>query len=373
LFRARASERPRSRLAALDGLRLLAAFSVLCFHYTGIRTTFWDVPAHVEFPSLNEVSRYGYLGVELFFIISGFVILMTAYQRSIESFTASRIARLFPAYWTAILLTFLLQQLWHGGRQPTFVEALVNLTMVQDVFDIPNVQGAFWTLWIELKFYLLIGVFIMIGMTRRRMIAFAFLWPLIGQIAVASSSTFLVSLLSPSYAPYFAAGICLFLLHREGHDVATWLVLAFNAVLCVRQATAYADVATGLVGAPVSPGVTGLVVVAMIVVVFAFTHGAFSRIQWRWLTWGGALTYPLYLVHGQVGFFVIDQLHESRQAYVVLAVATTASLVLAWLIHRLVERPTSGRLRRAVEQALQPAHSEETLRHPEHGPASTRA
>src|SRR3954466_2589137 len=114
LFRAPpAQRRARSRLAALDGLRLLAAFAVLSFHYTGIRTPFWGAPAHVVFPSLNQVTRYGYLGVELFFIISGFVILMTAYGRSIESFSASRVARLFPAYWTAILLTFLLQQYWH--------------------------------------------------------------------------------------------------------------------------------------------------------------------------------------------------------------------------------------------------------------------
>jgi peptidoglycan/LPS O-acetylase OafA/YrhL len=373
LFRARASDRPaRSRLAALDGLRLLAAFAVLSFHYTGIRTKFWDAPAHVVFPSLNEVSRYGYMGVELFFIISGFVILMTAYGRSIESFAASRVARLFPAYWAAIVLTFILQELWKGGRRPTFLDALVNLTMVQDAFNIPHVQGAFWTLWIELKFYLLIGVFILIGMTRRRMIAFAFLWPLIGQIAAATHTTFLMSLLSPSYAPYFAVGICLFLLHREGHDAATWLVLAFNWVLCVHQAAGYAPRASQLVGAHVDPVVTGLAASAMIVVVFALTHGPLSRIEWRWLTWGGALTYPLYLVHGQVGFFVIDKLHTEHQTYVVLAAATFTSFLVAWLIHQLVEKPTTRPLRRAVENALQPAHSEETLRHPEHGQPAPR-
>ena len=359
---------PRSRLAALDGLRLLAAFAVLSFHYTGIRTPFWDLPAHVVFPSLNHITRYGYLGVELFFMISGFVILMTAYGRSIESFVGSRVARLFPAYWAAIALTFTLQQFWTAGRLPSFMEALVNLTMVQDAFDVPHVQGAFWTLWIELKFYLLIGVFIMIGMTRRRMIAFAFLWPLVGQIAAATGTTFLSSLLFPSYAPYFAAGICLFLLHREGHDIATWLVLGFNTILCVRQATGYAERASELVGATVAPLVTGLVVVGMVAAVLLLTHGPMSRIGWRWLTWGGALTYPLYLVHGQFGFFVIDQLHTTRHAYVVLALATTLSFTLAWLIHRLVERPTSTRLRRAVQEALAPA-SERTLKPAREEPA----
>ena len=344
----------RPRLAALDGLRLVAAFAVLSFHYTGIRTVFWDVPAIVVFPSLSEITRYGYLGVELFFIISGFVIPMTAYNRSIESFVASRVARLFPAYWTAIVLTFALQQFWHAGRQPSFLDALVNLTMVQGAFDVPHVQGAFWTLWIELKFYLLIGIFIMIGMTRRRLIAFAFLWPLIGQIAVATHTAFLQSLLIPSYAPYFAAGICLFLLHREGHDAATWLVLAFNWVLCIQQATGYASVAGGLVGAPVDELVTGIIVSVMIVVVLVVTHGRIGRIEWRWLTWAGALTYPLYLVHGQVGFFVIDVLHGSHSAYLVLAVATLTSFAVAAAINILVERRTARPVRRAIEASLQP-------------------
>jgi peptidoglycan/LPS O-acetylase OafA/YrhL len=224
--------------------------------------------------------------------------------------------------------------------------------MVQDPYGMPHVQGAFWTLWIELKFYLLIGVFILVGMTRRRMIAFALLWPLMGQIASATSTTFLVSLLSPTYAPYFAAGICLFLLHREGHDIATWLVLGFNWVLCVRQATGYADRVSELVRAPVSPLVTGIAVTVMILVVLAVTHGPISRIGWGWLTWAGALTYPLYLVHGQFGFFVIDTLHGKYSPYLVLAAAAATAFVIAFLIHLLVERPFARPLRRAVERSL---------------------
>lgn len=349
------AERPaaRPRLAALDGLRLVAAFAVLSFHFTGIKLPYWGAPAFVEFPSLNHLTRYGYLGVELFFVISGFVILMTAYNRTITSFAASRVARLFPAYWVAIALTFLLQQFWHGGREPSFVAALVNTTMVQDAFDVPHVQGAFWTLWIELKFYLLIGVFILVGMTKRRVLAFAFLWPLLGQVAAATHSGFLNSLLFPTYAPYFAAGILLFLLHREGHDVATWLALAFNWVLCVQQATGYAPRASELVGAHVSAMVCGAAVTAMIGAVLALSHGRLARVQWRWLTFAGALTYPLYLVHGQWGFFVIDTLQSGVSSYLVLALATAGAFVIAWLIHRLVERPVAPRLRRAVQASLE--------------------
>jgi peptidoglycan/LPS O-acetylase OafA/YrhL len=342
----------RPRLAALDGLRLVAALAVMGYHYAGVNVPFWGVPSHVELPTLSHVGRYGYLGVNLFFVISGFVILMTAYDRSVESFTASRIARLFPAYWAAIALTVLLQSFWHAGRQPTPVQALVNLTMTQEAYGALNVQGAFWTLWIELKFYLLIGVFILVGITRRRLIAFAVLWPVLGQIAAATHSSFLFSLLIPTYAPYFSAGILLFLLFRERHDVVTWLALAFAWVLCVRQATTYAHRASQLTDSYVDPAVIAVVVTASIAAVLVCSSGPVSRISWKWLTLAGALTYPLYLVHGQLGFFLIDILHGRMDSRLVLVVAAAAALALAYGIHRLVERPFAPRLRRAVEASL---------------------
>ena len=351
----------RPRLAALDGLRLVAALAVLGYHYAGVNVPYWGVPSHVELPTLSHVGRYGYLGVNLFFVISGFVILMTAYDRSIESFAASRIARLFPAYWAAIVLTFALQSFWHAGRQPSPVQALVNLTMTQEAFDVVNVQGAFWTLWTELKFYLLIGVFILVGITRRSLIAFAVLWPVLGQIAAATHSGFLNSLLIPTYAPYFSAGILLFLLFRERHELVTWLALGFAWVLCIQQATGYARRASALTDSPVDPTVIAVIVTLSIAAVYACSFGPVSRVSWRWLTVAGALTYPLYLVHGQLGFFLIDTLHGRMDSRLVLVVAAACALALAYAIHRLVERPFASPLRRSVEASLRPPGSPTTL------------
>jgi peptidoglycan/LPS O-acetylase OafA/YrhL len=350
---------PRSRLRGLDGLRFLAALAVLGYHYTGVSTRFWGAPPREVFPVINQVTRYGYLGVELFFMISGFVILMTAYSRPIEAFTASRIARLFPAYWVAVLLTLVLQAFWDGGRSLSISEALVNFTMIQEAFNITNAQGAFWTLWPELKFYLLIGVFILVGITRRRIIAFAVLWPLVAQIADATDTGMLVSLLIPSYAPYFALGMLLFLVYRDGGDVVLWMGIAFSWILCVWRATSYADQATQNVGAPVSSRVAAAVITLAAVAIWAVSAGPLRGVDWRPLTVLGALTYPLYLVHGQFGFATIDLLHETLPTYVVLALAVLVSLALAVALHYLVERKTHDRLRDAVLRALPPPRRRE--------------
>jgi peptidoglycan/LPS O-acetylase OafA/YrhL len=342
----------RRRLNGLDGLRFVAAAAVVGYHYTGVSTTYWGTAPSTVFPGLNHLTRYGYLGVELFFVVSGFVILMTAYGRPIERFTASRVARLFPAYWAAVILTVGLHLAWTGGIQTSSLESLVNLTMAQGAFEIPDVQGAFWTLWIELKFYLLIGVFILIGITRRRVIAFAVLWPLVGVIAAGAQADLAISLLFPTYAPYFGVGMLLFLLHRDGHSTIVWLGIAFTGILCIRSAMNGAAAATKLVGQPISPAAAGLVVVVMIAAVYLVTAGPGSRIGWRWLTTLGLLTYPLYLVHGQFGFFVIDVLHGRVNAYVVLVLAVALAVVLAVGLHYGIERVFHDRLRDSVVRGL---------------------
>lgn len=78
---------------------------VAAYHFLGTPTPhFWGRAALRDFaPLLHEIRRYGWLGVEFFFVISGFVICMSCWGRTPAQFTVSRIARLFPAYWYAVL------------------------------------------------------------------------------------------------------------------------------------------------------------------------------------------------------------------------------------------------------------------------------
>ena len=89
-------------------------------------------------------------------------------------------------------------------------------------------QGAVWTLCVELRFYLLVGVFMAVGMTRGRLLAFAVLWPVI-----------LSAPLIPSYAADFAAGIVLFLFSTDRRNPACWLALGFTGVFSVAEAVGY--------------------------------------------------------------------------------------------------------------------------------------
>ena len=96
-----ADSKSKSRLVEVDALRGLAALAVVLFQYTTRFTELFatNPPPTFSFPD-------GHYGVNLFFIISGFVIFMTLEKTSRPmDFVLSRFSRLFPAYWVAIILT----------------------------------------------------------------------------------------------------------------------------------------------------------------------------------------------------------------------------------------------------------------------------
>ncbi|MFL6111130.1 MAG: acyltransferase family protein, partial [Catenulispora sp.] len=229
------------RLGVLDCLRLVAALGVVAFHFTALHSPAWAGTVPPEAPNgITQFSAYGTLGVPLFFLISGFVALMTAWGRSIPAFVASRVGRLYPAYWVAaagsvVLVLFLWRDnfTFNGITAP---HALLNLSMLQGAFGVQNIDSAYWILWCEARFYLLIVLLLWVGMTRQRVLAFAGLWPVVGAMVAQAHSDFLTTLLLPDFAPFFAGGMLLYLIYREGHELVAWLLVGLQAVLAIYQA-----------------------------------------------------------------------------------------------------------------------------------------
>lgn len=348
----------RPRLLLLDCLRLAAALSVVAYHYTSVfGSLFWGIPAREVFPRLSGVTAYGALGVQLFFIISGFVILMSAYGRTVGQFAASRISRLFPAYWAAcILATFLLLVITDGEmNKVTWTDAVVNFTMLQQSLGVRSLDGVFWTLWVELLFYLTVALFLWRDMTYQRLLAFVFLWPLLGMLSLQGDSKLLQTLLLPDFSPLFAVGMGLYLIHSQGHDLVRWLAVGVNAVLASHQtADRFLPGMSQSTGHQLSPEVTWLVILGFVAVVALITTTPLRNAGWKWMSIAGALTYPLYLVHEMWGWWIIRSLHGAVGAWPSVAIALGSSLLMAWLIHRFIERRFAGKLNRALLASLSP-------------------
>lgn len=342
------------RLAALDGLRFLAAVGVLAYHFTTRETTAWGRDLVDVAPAVSSWAVYASLGPELFFVISGFVILMTAWGRSVPDIIGSRVGRLYPAYWVGVLATGALLLFVWEGKQITGGQVLVNLTLLQSLFDVGHVDGVYWTLWVELRFYLLVTVLAAFGITRRRVLWFAALWPAAALLArTLGWSDGVVWLVAP-YAPLFAAGMALYVIHRCGHALVPWLLVAANAAAA---AVVLVPARMHSLGANsvVPPHAAGLAValLACVGLVALVTLTPLARWRWSVLTTVGALTYPLYLTHEYWGLWIVHLLHDRLPVWAVLTAATAFSLLLAWLVHRFVEKPFGPRLRRATTRGCE--------------------
>ncbi|MEV7871353.1 acyltransferase [Streptomyces sp. NPDC088124] len=345
------------RMRALDGLRILAALMVCVFHYAGkgqVERAWGQSPKEL-FPDLSAVATYGSLGVQLFFVISGFVICMSSWGRSLGDFFRSRVTRLYPAYWAAIVLVTAACVALPSVIAPLRLdEVLVNLTMLQQPMGVDRVLGVCWTLWVEARFYLLFALFVVWkGVTYRRVVLFCCLWTVAGVFARVADNPLTDELVMRDHAPFFIGGLALYLIHRYGSDLLLWSIVGTSWLLGQRYSTtALWDPNATSVFQERSPYVILLLVTFAFGAVAAVALGWLRWANWRWLTFAGALTYPFYLIHEHLGWFVIAVYHrkfglEPRLTFVATVVSL---LVVAWLIHRLVEKPVGPRMRRMMKR-----------------------
>lgn len=348
------------RLRLLDLLRLIAALAVVLFHYTARLNDAWGdaAPSEVWAP-LSSVTAYGALGIQLFFLVSGFVVLMSAWHADVPKFVASRVSRLYPAYWFGVLATaaflFFDRSITIGGSWEGLGVSgvLVNLTMMQSAFGVPHVDGVYWTLWVELKFYVLLGLLVALGVTRRRLLLLCTAWPVGAALFSGLQQPFVDELLMPDHAPFFAAGMLLFLIYREGWSLVTALALGLNWIVMMRFAFVdgiHLVSDNTLVGS--SPYLVAAAYTGFLVVIALVTQTRLSAVNAAWLTVAGALTYPLYLLHEVIGWWLIGRLHPALPAPIVLVLVIGLMLAAAYAVHRFIERPLGPLLRRRLEAGL---------------------
>ncbi|HEX7415317.1 MAG TPA: acyltransferase, partial [Bacteroidia bacterium] len=140
-----------SRYKELDALRGIAAMFVVFFHFT-----MWQEVTKLGF-------KLGVTGVDLFFMISGFVIFMSIRKvSSVLEFSINRFCRLYPTYWTCVSFTFLAQVIVAYLQPKTgsfpVLNYLGNMTMFQYYFKMPDIDGPYWTMIVEMLFYALIAL-----------------------------------------------------------------------------------------------------------------------------------------------------------------------------------------------------------------------
>lgn len=340
------------RVYELDLLRVLAAAFVMLYHYT-FRGYAADGMSVLSFPALGDVFRYGYLGVDLFFMISGFVIIHTLEGKDARSLIASRAARLYPAYWAGVTLTAVVTVLIGGPiYRVSAGQYLANLTMLNGLFGVEHIDGVYWSLLVELKFYFLVFLLILFGQAKR-IRALIGLWALAALVITLFGAPFIIkAIVFPKWAPYFIAGAAFCLMRREGPG-AYWLV-----VVVVAYATAIMNELRKIptIEQHYNAVFSEAAIIAVVTSFFLiFTAVALRKSSWagaKGLVRLGAVTYPLYLIHENIGFMLFNSLAPYLDKYLILGSVVASMWLAAYLINRLVEERLGGPLKRFILAVL---------------------
>ncbi len=342
------------RVEVLDLLRLFAVGAVLLFHY-GFRGAVADGFTDLSLPGLIPVAKYGYFGVQLFFIISGFVIAYSAEGRTASAFAVARASRIYPGFVLCMTLTFMLTLAIGAPRlEASITQWLANLLIVSPALKQPFMDGAYWSIVYEITFYGWVFLLLLLGVFRRETELIVVVWLAISIVneTILHSGAVLRLFLTDQSA-FFCIGLVLYQIFRGRRDRTIMLLLALSTVAAISQAFIGADWMrehyhtefSNLTIVALCVGSVGLVALAMNVPRLPLPAGLVLAI--------GGLTYPLYLLHQHIGYMVFNRFSGMASAAVLMAATAAAITAVSFLIWRFVERPTQKRLKRLLTGAAE--------------------
>jgi peptidoglycan/LPS O-acetylase OafA/YrhL len=287
------------RDTVLDSLRGIAALMVVMFHLT-INSGTFDYGLHL-----------GVTGVDLFFIISGFVIFMSLNKtKSSRDFIVNRFIRLYPTYWACVTFTFLLNAAYASRHRSLLISDLIsylgNMTMFQHYLGVSDLDGSYWTLIIEMVFYITMVAIYYFGFLKRIEIIsflltlgafFIFAFVKISSPFIYEQIRFFYPLLN--HFPLFFAGIVYYLVKNDRPTLIRYVMLGICfAISCL----SYSNLER-------STHVSYSEHIGMLAVYFVtFLLYVNNKLSWltnRMFLFLGTISYALYLIHMSIGLYFL--------------------------------------------------------------------
>jgi peptidoglycan/LPS O-acetylase OafA/YrhL len=328
-----------ARIGILDPLRFIAAMWVMFYHYLPF------IKSEIGSESFNFF-KYGYLGVNFFFMLSGFVIMASAQNRSAIRFGLLRALRLYPAFIACLLIT-LIVLFFLKVPLPSVSAILLNGLIINDYFGVPNVDNVYWTLQAELKFYACIFLVIFIGGIHH------YKWWLSIWLVMAICHHFIKQpffmgwFISPTYSFYFIGGVASYLIFNDRKNK---YALGVFLVAMVFAMTKSWDQINGFVSVVNhNDRVFATLLTATFFVFFILLRNLnkyFSST--RLMVMLGGMSYPLYLLHSRAGGSILKFLNESIGSVPSLIITIFTVLAVSLAVHVMVEKPLFRAVRHKV-------------------------
>jgi len=327
------------RIAEIDSLRGLAAIGICLFHFSLLPgNSFW-----------HNFFRYGATAVDLFFMISGFVIFMSLnFIQNTKDFWAFRAFRLFPSYWLSIVIAIISYDLLvHFNFRWNRNDIIGNLLIIQPLLKSKNLVDAYWTLYIELCFYAFLSLVWYLKLTTKieqiilagLIVVFIInLFYILLKTSSAGYAHFFIVLrgVMPliSFFGFFSSGIIYYNVYTKGWSLrrANILMFSFLLTIVIHNISGKANLFVSLFERMMCEAVFNILLLMII-------SKKANFLKAKWIIFLGTISYTLYLIHESIGISINQYLLKYANNNLAALGGVFGSIALAALITYLYEKP----------------------------------
>ena len=321
----------KSRFEYVDALRVVGAVTVISFHYFSNGISNGSVTS-IGLTPFAEVAKYGYLGVQLFFAVSGYLILLSTTNRSAWQFAKGRIKRIYPLYWLAIILITAITFLPSLSKtHPGHLQFLASATMFPTAFNQGWVDGAHWFMLVEIQLYVFIIAVLMLRAGKYLPTIFP-IWSIIIFIwYVFDLNRFNIWYL---YGPFsfICGGAIIYSIKQWG-----WTPLRAAGLITAVGGGLYSRVGSlGRLSEIRNTAYSATVVTILILVIFGLLlltlSPKVSNLHIPGAIFLGAITYPLFLIHGRLGYMSLERFANEQNKYFIYLLLIVLASLIAYLM-----------------------------------------
>ena len=311
------------RLDYLDNIRGVAILFVLIYHFFYIYPMESGVIYFQELYKINELLNFGAIGVSLFFILSGFL-MAASMDKNISpyKFLIKRFNRIFPVYWIVIILTTLIYN-YIGYKDISLIQFIMNFFMIQDIFyGSKHIDGVFWSILIEIKFYIL--CFFIIIFNQYKNIKYFFLIMLIFSIFAVLSRIYLNKDIGFGIFLYFSIMLNGMLFYKFiNNNEKTFLYVQPIYLLYLFTISSYAYGKS-------SYSYAWVISIILFLLFYKF------KFKSKILSFFALISYSLYLIHKNLSYLIMN--YFDKNIYLGLLFAFTISTLFSYYLYKFIEK-----------------------------------
>lgn len=337
-------------ILGIDIVRFFAAALVMVFHLgfwswweggEAVGTIHRHYPNLPHFPELISLSWFGWVGVQVFFVISGYVISISAANKEPKQFLQSRLLRIYPTVWVSALAIFGVSLIFSDDSMPTVFMRLLNTLLIS---PIPFwVDGVFWTLVVELVFYGMIAATLFV-FGYAKLEVFAHLLGMFSSIFLVGAAlgfyelSWFFSVALMQHGVFFALGMLLYFITKEGGGGNNFRKPGFILVLLFSCVEIYLVAEKKQSALNIQENSLVPIIVWLFFLVVIVCSITYARGVQRFVAGGsgvvrtlGLMTFPLYLIHSLIGGAVMHiMVAIGSSGYLSLVAGLSVSLFLSW-------------------------------------------